>query len=43
MLVGFDGKCADVRHVVITQRRPEPQDFTFRNCKTADGSWIMVP
>ncbi|MAY48140.1 MAG: hypothetical protein CML65_23215 [Rhodobacteraceae bacterium] len=43
MLGGFDGKCADVRHVVITQRRPEPQDFTFRNCKTADGSWIMVP
>lgn len=43
MLVGLDGNCADVRHVVITQRRPQPQEFTFRNCKGADGNWVMTP
>ncbi|WP_428928118.1 hypothetical protein [Marinibacterium sp. SX1] len=43
LLVSFADGCADIRHVVITQRRPEPQDFVFRNCKTADGSWVLTP
>ncbi|MGR3804968.1 hypothetical protein [Marinibacterium profundimaris] len=43
MLVAFADDCADVRHTVITQRRPEPQEFTFRNCKTADGNWMLAP
>ena len=42
-LLRFADNCADVRHVVITTRRPEPQEFNLRNCKTADGSWILTP
>lgn len=43
MLVAFQNNCADIRHTVITQRRPEPQEFTFRNCRTSDGNWVLAP
>ncbi|MEM8730458.1 MAG: hypothetical protein AAGF79_11120 [Pseudomonadota bacterium] len=42
-LTGFASNCADIRHVVFTQRRPEAQQFVFRNCKTADGNWVLSP
>jgi len=42
-LQSFENKCATLRHVVVTTRRPEPQDFLFRQCQTATGTWILTP
>ncbi|MBB97860.1 MAG: hypothetical protein CML68_25080 [Rhodobacteraceae bacterium] len=42
-LTAFANRCADIRHVVITTRRPEPQPFVMRNCQNADGAWTLSP
>lgn len=42
-LQGFQDECATLRHVVTTARRPQPQDFLFRQCRSADGGWVLTP
>ncbi len=42
-LASFRDNCAVLDHSVITTRRPEPQEFSFRHCKAADGSWTLTP
>lgn len=42
-LQSYQGNCATLKHVVVTPRRPEPQEFLFRQCRTAVGGWALTP
>lgn len=42
-LVAFRGNCAYLQHFILTTRRPKPQEFRFKTCKTADGNWVLSP